>query len=143
VNSGHSLLVMRGMHPGTGWTHLIAGMAIAGAGSGLVTPPLASTAVGVVQPQDQGMASGINSTFRQIGIATSVAVLGSVFASKVSGATAATSTGHYATALNQVLFIAACIAFVAGGPALVLIRPKGFHAASAPTASDTATPLMN
>src|ERR1017187_4169047 len=112
----------------TGWTHLILGMAIAGAGSGLVNPPLASTAVGVVQPQHAGMASGINATFRQIGIATSVAVLGSIFDSKIGGATAATATGHYASALNEVVLIAACIAFVAGGLALVLIRRKDFHA---------------
>ena len=52
---------------------------VAGAGSGLVNPPLASTAVGVVAPQRSGMASGINTTFRQIGIATSIAVYGSVF----------------------------------------------------------------
>jgi hypothetical protein len=60
------------------------------------------------------MASGINSTFRQIGIATAVAVLGSIFASKMDGATAATVTGHYASALNEVLLIAACVAFAAG-----------------------------
>jgi predicted MFS family arabinose efflux permease len=125
---GLGLLLMRGLHADTGWTHLILGMAIAGAGSGLVNPPLASTAVGVVQPQDAGMASGINSTFRQIGIATSVAVLGSIFDSKIGGTTAATATGHYASALNEVLLIAACIAFAAGAQALVLIRRKDFHA---------------
>jgi EmrB/QacA subfamily drug resistance transporter len=125
---GLGLLLMRGLHADTGWTHLILGMAIAGVGGGLVNPPLASTAVGVVQPQDAGMASGINSTFRQIGIATSVAVLGSIFDSKVAGATAATLTGHYASALNEVALIAACIAFAAGALALVLIRRKDFHA---------------
>jgi EmrB/QacA subfamily drug resistance transporter len=135
--TGLGLLLMRGLHADTAWTHLIPGMAIAGAGSGLVTPPLASTAVGVVQPRDAGMASGANSTFRQIGIAVSVAALGPIFESKMSGATAATATGHYAAALNEVLLIAACVAFVAGGLALVLIRRKDFHAASAPTAHDT------
>ena len=80
------------------------------------------------------MASGINATFRQIGIATSVAVLGSVFDSKIGGATASTATGHYASALNEVLLIAACIAFAARALALVLIRRKDFRAA------DSATP---
>jgi EmrB/QacA subfamily drug resistance transporter len=125
---GLGLLLMGGLHADSGWTHLIPGMVIAGAGSGLVNPPLASTAVGVVQPQDAGMASGINSTFRQIGIATSVAVLGSIFDSTVTGATAATGTGRYASALNEVVLIAACIAFAAGAVALVLIRRKDFHA---------------
>lgn len=46
---------------------------------GLVNPPLASTAIGVVPPQKAGMASGVNSTFRQIGIAAGIAALGSIF----------------------------------------------------------------
>jgi len=127
---GLGLLLMRGLHADTGWTHLILGFAIAGAGSGLVNPPLASTAVGVVAPQDAGMASGINSTFRQIGIATSVAALGSIFASRLGGGTAATLAGHYASALNEVLLIAACVALVTGGLAIGLIRPKDFQAAA-------------
>jgi EmrB/QacA subfamily drug resistance transporter len=132
---GLGLLLMCGLHAGTGWTHLILGFAIAGAGGGLVTPPLASAAVGVVQPQDAGMASGINSTFRQIGLATSVAALGSIFDSKIGGATAATVTGRYASALNEVLIIAACVAFVAGGLALVLIRRTDFHGVDRPGAA--------
>src|SRR5260370_34751157 len=55
----------------------------AGAGAGMVNPPLASTAVGVVPPQRAGMASGVSSTFRQVGIATGIALLGTLFSSKV------------------------------------------------------------
>jgi hypothetical protein len=58
-------------------------MILGGLAVGLVNPPLASTAVGVVRPERAGMASGINSTFRQVGIATGIALLGSLFASKV------------------------------------------------------------
>jgi hypothetical protein len=63
---------------------LIPGFVIAGVGAGMVNPPLASTAVGVVEPRRAGMASGINSTFRQVGISTGVAALGSVFGSEVT-----------------------------------------------------------
>jgi hypothetical protein len=59
------------------------GFILAGAGVGLVNPPLASTAIGVVTPDRAGMASGINSTFRQIGIATGIAGLGSLFSHTV------------------------------------------------------------
>jgi predicted MFS family arabinose efflux permease len=76
---GVGLLLMRGLTEGSGWTHLIPGFILAGAGVGLVNPPLASTAIGVVTPDRAGMASGINSTFRQIGIATGIAGLGSLF----------------------------------------------------------------
>ncbi|HEY5251066.1 MAG TPA: MFS transporter [Acidimicrobiales bacterium] len=76
---GIGLFLMAGLTATSTWTHLIPGFIVSGIGSGLVNPPLASTAVGVVTPQRSGMASGINTTFRQIGIATSIAALGSIF----------------------------------------------------------------
>jgi len=79
------LLLMRGLTESSGWTHLIPGFILAGAGTGLINPPLASTAIGVVPPARAGMASGINSTFRQVGIATGIAGLGAVFAHEVHG----------------------------------------------------------
>jgi EmrB/QacA subfamily drug resistance transporter len=80
---GVGLLLMRGLNAGSSWTHLIPGMIVSGLGIGLVNPPLASTAVGVVRPQQAGMASGINSTFRQVGIATGIALLGALFSNMV------------------------------------------------------------
>src|ERR1039458_1630288 len=56
-------------------------------GIGLVNPPLASTAIGVVPAERSGMASGINSTFRQVGIATGIAGLGAVFQHSVTHGT--------------------------------------------------------
>ncbi len=83
---GAGLLLMRGLQASSGWTHLIPGLVVAGIGTGLVNPPLASTAVGVVEPRRAGMASGINSTFRQVGIATGIALLGTLFATRLTGA---------------------------------------------------------
>jgi EmrB/QacA subfamily drug resistance transporter len=80
---GAGLLLMRGLAAGDDWTHLLPGFIVAGVGAGLVNVPLASTAVGVVEPARAGMASGINSTLRQVGIATGVAALGSILASRV------------------------------------------------------------
>ncbi|WP_405913309.1 MFS transporter [Streptomyces sp. NBC_00963] len=76
---GAGLLLMRGLTAGSDWTHLIPGLVVSGIGAGLVNPPLASTAVGVVPPQRSGMASGANQTFRQIGIAVGVACYGTIF----------------------------------------------------------------
>jgi hypothetical protein len=81
---GGGLLAMRGLTAASGWTALLPGFLLAGAGVGLVNPALASTAVGVVPPQRSGMASGINSTFRQVGIATGIAVLGAIFESAIA-----------------------------------------------------------
>jgi len=80
---GVGLLLMTGLNGSSSWTHLIPGFIVAGIGSGIVNPPLASTAVGVVAPQNSGMASGVNTTFREIGIAAGIAVYGSVFASSL------------------------------------------------------------
>jgi EmrB/QacA subfamily drug resistance transporter len=79
--TGVGLLLMTGLDGSSSWTHLIPGFIVAGIGSGIVNPPLASTAVGVVAPQRSGMASGVNTTFREIGIAAGTAVYGSIFAS--------------------------------------------------------------
>lgn len=80
---GIGLLLMRGLTGTSSWTHLVPGLIVSGVGAGLINPPLASTAVGVVPPRQAGMASGVNSTFRQVGIATGIALLGSLFASRV------------------------------------------------------------
>jgi EmrB/QacA subfamily drug resistance transporter len=65
--------------PGDSWLALLPGLIVAGIGVGMVNPAIASTAVGVVHPRRSGMASGINSTFRQVGIATGIAGLGVLF----------------------------------------------------------------
>jgi EmrB/QacA subfamily drug resistance transporter len=90
---GIGLLLMRGLDARSSWTHLIPGMIVGGAGVGLVNPPLASTAVGVVTPERAGMASGINSTFRQVGIATGIALLGTLFTGRVSAEVISRSHG--------------------------------------------------
>jgi EmrB/QacA subfamily drug resistance transporter len=81
---GVGLLLMRGLTATSHWTALLAGFIVAGVGIGLVNPTLASTAIAVVPPQRSGMASGINSTFRQVGIATGIAGLGAIFESQLS-----------------------------------------------------------
>ncbi len=93
------LLLMATTTPGSGWTQLLPGFLLAGAGIGMVNPVLASSSVAVVPVERSGMGSGANSTFRQIGIATGIAGLGAIFASQIQ---------HHTTAvLNS----------TAGGPA--------------------------
>jgi len=82
--TGAGLLLMSGLTATSGWTELLPGFIFAGAGIGLTNPALASTAIGVVAPQRSGMASGINTTFRQVGLATGIAVWGAVFESQLT-----------------------------------------------------------
>jgi EmrB/QacA subfamily drug resistance transporter len=165
---GGGLLLMSGLNASSHWTALLAGFIVAGAGVGLINPPLASTAIGVVPPARSGMASGINSTFRQVGIATGIASLGAIFESQLSsrlapqlvgtpvaghahsiahavaagGAQSVLSLvpprlraqaahamhGAFAGALNDILIVAAVIAFVGAVLALALIRSRDFAA---------------
>ncbi|MGB5953546.1 MAG: MFS transporter [Ornithinimicrobium sp.] len=74
---GLSLLLLIGEE--TSWLRLIPGLMVSGLAVGMINVPLASTAVGVVATSRAGMASGANSTFRQVGIATGIAALGSIF----------------------------------------------------------------
>ncbi len=76
-------LWMATIHADSQWTVLLPGFIVAGAGIGMVNPVLASSAVAVVPPEHSGMASGINSTFRQVGIATGIAGLGAIFQSEI------------------------------------------------------------
>ena len=128
---------------------------MSGAGVGLTNPPLASTAIGVVPPARSGMASGINSTFRQVGIATGIAGLGALFQplleDKVPAALArvpveALATGNPAVAgaargarsayldaftasLNDLFVVGAAVAFAGAVLAAALIRRRDFVAA--------------
>jgi EmrB/QacA subfamily drug resistance transporter len=77
------LLLMGTTNPHSTWTVLLPGFILCGLGIGAVNPVLASGAISVVQPQRSGMASGANNTFRQVGIATGIAVLGAVFQSQI------------------------------------------------------------
>ncbi len=81
---GLGLLLMRGVDAGSDWTALLPGFVVAGIGVGTINPSIANAAIGVVAPARSGMASGISSTFRQVGIATGIAGLGAVFQSQIT-----------------------------------------------------------
>jgi EmrB/QacA subfamily drug resistance transporter len=83
------LLLMSFVHASSGWTVLLPGFIVTGIGIGTVNPVLASSAISVVPPERSGMASGANNTFRQVGIATGIAALGTVFQSQIQHKTVA------------------------------------------------------
>jgi MFS family permease len=152
---GLGLILMARLDADSAWTVLLPGFLFAGVGVGLINPPLASTAVGVVPPERAGMGSGINSTFRQIGIATGIAGLGALFQqlleNKVTGPLARVpadvlATGSprvagpspaaqhaylaaFTSALNDLFLVAAAVAIVGGVLSAVLIRRRDFIAA--------------
>src|SRR5690348_18446090 len=101
------LFVMHGVGPNSSWTVLLPGLMLAGAGVGIANPTLAQVAVGVVPPARSGMASGINNTCRQVGIATGIAGLGAIFQhqvqSKATELLAGTPAGSFVASHGHVV----------------------------------------
>ncbi len=154
------LFLMGHLDADSTWTALLPGFLIAGIGIGLTNPPLASTAIGVVEPRQAGVGSGINSTFRQVGIATGIAAYGAIFQSSLAsklpngppgealapGRIDAVPPGQrgafltaYTSSLNELFLIAATVALVGAVAAFALVRQKDFHAHGAPPAGDPAS----
>jgi EmrB/QacA subfamily drug resistance transporter len=132
-----ALLLMHGLTPASGWRDLLPGFLVLGAGIGFVNAPLASAAVGVVPPRQAGMASGTNSTFRQVGIATGIAALGAIFQAKVGSRALGGSAGfapaalarlrvEFVSGLNELFLVCAGVTGVAALLSFVLIRRKDF-----------------
>ncbi len=149
---GVGLLLMARLDADSEWTALLPGFMLAGVGIGLTNPALAQTAVGVVPPQLSGTGSGINSTFRQVGIATGIAGLGAIFQhtleSKFPGGPpgdvlaagrpellgpgqAHEFLAGYTSALNELFVIGGITALVGAALAFALVRSGDFvtHAA--------------
>ena len=149
---GLALLLMHGVTTHSGWTALLPGLLVAGVGTGMVNPPLAATAVSVVEQRRAGMASGVNNTFRQVGIATGIAGLGAIFQNRIQselhgvGSAKAVASGAvqrggelaraaFISGLHEILLVGAIVAFVGAVLALVLVRRRDFIASGPAAAS--------
>ncbi len=133
---------MSHVKPDSHWTVLLPGFILGGIGIGLVNAPLASTAVSTVRQERAGMASGINNTFRQLGIATGIAALGAIFASKVDASAfsqhaSAAADASFVNALHDILLVGAAVALCGAVLAAVLVRPQDF-VASGPRPAEAA-----
>jgi EmrB/QacA subfamily drug resistance transporter len=140
---GSGLVLMGGIDPGDDWTTLLPGFIVCGIGIGCTNPALATAAIGVVEPRRSGAASGINSTARQVGIATGIAGLGAIFQARVTDllgderlagavvsgqAHTAVAQRAFIDALNEILIVAAVVAFVGGILSFALVRSRDFVA---------------
>ncbi|WP_405162452.1 MFS transporter [Nocardia sp. NBC_01499] len=90
---------------------------LGGIGMGLTMPPSASVVMASAAPDDRAMASGTNSTLREVGVAMGVAVLASVFASHGSYL----SPQAFVDGLVPAIWVGAAI--VAVGAVLSLLLP--------------------
>jgi len=124
---GAGTLALTIVHGGSSWTALVPGLLISGIGVGMCTPVLTSAAMSTVPHQKAGMAGGALNTFRQLGYALGIAVLGTIFASHASTGTSTTSAATaardaVATHLDHVFAVAGGTALAAAAAVLLLVR---------------------
>ena len=99
---------------------------VSGVGMALFFVPLASVVLSSVQPGYEGVASGANSAFRELGGVLGIATLGAVFSSRggYGGGTA------YVAGLLPAMWVA--VAVLAVGTGVALFLPRRRSAAPAP-----------
>jgi sugar phosphate permease len=102
--------------PADEWTAVLPEMMLAGVAVGLISPALASAMVAVLPVSSSGRASGINNTFRQLGIAIGIAGLGAIFDHHVERSTTGIVDG-----LNAVLVVSAAVAFASAALGWLLL----------------------
>jgi EmrB/QacA subfamily drug resistance transporter len=114
------LLAMRGLEATSPWTVLLPGLLVMGVGIGLANPTVTYAALGVVPATRSGMASGVNNTFRQVGIALGIATLGALLPARIDDPAA------FAAALDRILLVSAGVAAVGAALAVTLVRQRDF-----------------
>ena len=139
----------------SGWAVVIPGLALVGIGAGLAMAPLSATAMAAVPGSWAGMAGGAVSTFRQLGYAFGIAVLGEVFRGELtrvagsgiagplgggeaglvmarSGSLAHLVRQSFANGLDVMFVVAAGFGLLGAVLVFALVRPRPSAAAGAP-----------
>ncbi len=106
---------------GSEWTVILPGLLIGGLGIGLVNPTGSALALEALPSEQSGLASGVNDTFRQTGVAVGIAALG-VFV-PAAGPFGGTTPEEFVSGVQDAFVFAAVIAFICAiGSALLLLR---------------------
>ena len=113
---GVGLLAQTAISAGSSWTVLVPGLVLTGVGVGVAIPVLVSAALAAAPPERAGMASGAVNTFRQLGFALGVAVLGTIFGDRVA------ATGSLAAGLDRVYLLAGLAAVATSAVVATLAR---------------------
>lgn len=116
IGAGSLLLTLP--DAGSGRWALAPGLVVVGVGVGLAIPQIAGAALSAVPPHRAGMAGGALNTFRQLGFALGIAIVGVVFHStleaRLAGAPGVVDQGAAAEAVGS-----------GGAPAIIAAAPPG------------------
>ncbi|MEV0259805.1 MFS transporter [Streptomyces sp. NPDC050617] len=136
VGLGAALLALAPL--GSGWPEYAAGGLLGGLGTGLVNGEMSNVAIGLVPAARSGMASGINSTARIVGMTAAFGGMGALLAAVVSHQLAA-HAGHIAGVRERLTELATGVAIGDIRGATASLPPTARHAfhAAADSAYET------
>jgi EmrB/QacA subfamily drug resistance transporter len=119
-----SLLLFSRLGLDSGFWNLLPGLVIGGVGMASVMTPMSAAAMGSVPVAKAGVASGVLNTFRQVGGALGIAVLGAILTSRQSSAFAAGASRPeaFVDGFQLALQVAAVFAFAGAIIAALLVR---------------------
>jgi predicted MFS family arabinose efflux permease len=107
VGGGLALMVLAGPH--SSWTVVLPGFMLACAGTGVFNPVMSGLVLSESTGDRHGLATGINDSFRQTGIAVGIAALGALVP---AGSAFGADPVAYVGGLHRALWVACAIAVV-------------------------------
>jgi EmrB/QacA subfamily drug resistance transporter len=117
------LLLLSNLDVDSTFWNILPALILGGLGMGLTMTPATAAAIGSVPVAKAGIGSGVLNTFRQVGGALGIAVMGAIVASQIEvGPGAPAFRDQFMDGFSIALRVAAAIALVGGLAAAVLIR---------------------
>jgi len=119
------LALRAGISEEASWLALLPGLSITGLGVGLANPLTTFAHLGVLPPAQGGLASALNNTARQIGLAIGIAVLGALLESGLDGGGGAAA---FTDGVGELLLISAALSLIGALAAALLVRQRDLWA---------------
>jgi EmrB/QacA subfamily drug resistance transporter len=121
---GGSLTAFSRLGTDSGLWDMLPGLLVGGIGMALVMTPMTAAAMGSVPVDKAGVSSGVLNTFRQVGGALGIAVMGAILTSRQTDALASGASPQeaFVDGFQVALLVGAVIVFVGALSAALLIR---------------------
>src|SRR4051794_13911449 len=130
---GCSLLVYAQLQPSSSYLSLLPAMLLGGVGMAITMTPMTAAALSSVPVDKAGVGSGMLNTFRQVGGAVGIALMGAILASGSNSvlASGGTRVDAFMNGFHHALYTASLIAFAGAVTAAVTIRSHATRRAAA------------
>ena len=117
-----SLAIFSRLGLDSGFWNIFPGLVVGGFGMALVMTPMTAAALGSVPVEKSGVGSGVLNTFRQVGGALGIAVMGAIVASYVDLGSGRPDPADFIDGFQAALRVSAVFALIGAVVAFVTIR---------------------